>query len=384
MLTFLLLMAFTDVHNDMKPAHPINLNLIHELTLGGDESDENQVFTTGTRLEVDAKGAMYVMDPGNHRIQIFDAEGNFVRSFGSKGEGPGEFKQLKDLRFRPDGKLAVFDLGHKKMNIFEPDGAFIGEQAFPRTLVGLAAPFFLENGNILVSVIRLDQTGSQHFELVLYDSNFKPVETILTMPQPAKDWSKSKEPQFWVKFLTDIFEGMEKGLPLGTQIDATHFVSLRSNQYRAVIYDQNGKQTLVFDKKNKPKPFTMEAKAAAYEETWSIMTNNPFLANNLPRSTFEKALAQADVGEVIRPIWALTTFGDQIGILANYNSAARSGELDIFDRKGRFIATTAYEGSAQYLFGKGNHLYATDENEEGNMVIMRYRLEGLAAKPTDH
>ena len=384
MLILLCILAINDVHNEMKPAKPMKLNLIHELTIGENSEDENQVFTVGTRLTVDDKGSMYIMDPGNFRVAVFDKKGNFVRSFGAQGEGPGEFKQLKEIRFQPDGKLAVYDLGHKKVNRFNPDGTFASELAFPRQLVGIAAPVYLENGNLMVSVIRIDDVGTNHFELNLYDENFKQIKNILTMPQPPKDWSQSRNPEFWVKFLTDIFEGMEKGLPLTTMIDSKHFVGLRSNVYKASIYDQDGNRVGGFDKKNKPKPFTPDAKAAAYEETWSIMTNNAFLANNLPRTTFDKALAKADVGDVIRPIWAITTFGDKIGILANYNSAKRSGDLDLFDSKGHFIATTEYKGSSQFLYGHGNHLYTTDEDEDGNMVVMRYRLEGLGNKQTDH
>jgi DNA-binding beta-propeller fold protein YncE len=34
---------------------------------------------------------VYVLDSGNHRIQVFDAEGNFLRKWGSAGTDPGQF-----------------------------------------------------------------------------------------------------------------------------------------------------------------------------------------------------------------------------------------------------------------------------------------------------
>ena len=32
-----------------------------------------------------------VADCGNHRVQVFDSDGTFLRSFGHKGENDGEF-----------------------------------------------------------------------------------------------------------------------------------------------------------------------------------------------------------------------------------------------------------------------------------------------------
>ncbi len=36
-------------------------------------------------------GTVYVADTGNHRVQKFTSEGEFVLSFGTSGVGPGQF-----------------------------------------------------------------------------------------------------------------------------------------------------------------------------------------------------------------------------------------------------------------------------------------------------
>jgi sugar lactone lactonase YvrE len=42
-------------------------------------------------IAVDGSGNVYATDPGNYRVQKFDPRGNFLRAFGSIGQGPGQF-----------------------------------------------------------------------------------------------------------------------------------------------------------------------------------------------------------------------------------------------------------------------------------------------------
>lgn len=40
---------------------------------------------------VDTKGNLYVVDSGNNRIQEFDSNGKFIRTWGTFGTGDGQF-----------------------------------------------------------------------------------------------------------------------------------------------------------------------------------------------------------------------------------------------------------------------------------------------------
>lgn len=53
-------------------------------------SDPEQ-FSTPQGVAVGGNGQVYVEDTSNHRIQVFDAEGNFVRMWGVLGSGNGQF-----------------------------------------------------------------------------------------------------------------------------------------------------------------------------------------------------------------------------------------------------------------------------------------------------
>ena len=58
------------------------------------------------------------------RALVFDASGNFVREFGSPGEGPGEFKWPTAYAVMRDGTMVVKDLGHRSYQLFDANGEF--------------------------------------------------------------------------------------------------------------------------------------------------------------------------------------------------------------------------------------------------------------------
>ena len=89
----------------------------------------------GTVREVgfDAQGNLYVFDGlgsgvfGGEglRVLVFDPSGNFVREFGSSGEGPGEFNSPAGYAVMRDGTTIVSDLGHRAYQIFDESGNFV-------------------------------------------------------------------------------------------------------------------------------------------------------------------------------------------------------------------------------------------------------------------
>jgi hypothetical protein len=68
----------------------IELELIKDLSIGKTD-DENFLFYKVSGIEVDKNGNIYVLDSGNHRVQKYDLNGNYLVSIGKKGLGPGEF-----------------------------------------------------------------------------------------------------------------------------------------------------------------------------------------------------------------------------------------------------------------------------------------------------
>jgi len=72
-------------------------------------------FNVATGIDIDIKGRVYVADSHNHRIQIFDPEGNFLMSFGKQGKREGEFESPTDVAIDKKGNIYVVDSGNDRV-----------------------------------------------------------------------------------------------------------------------------------------------------------------------------------------------------------------------------------------------------------------------------
>jgi DNA-binding beta-propeller fold protein YncE len=95
---------------------------LHEMTTPGD-------FAAPTGVALDADGNVYVTDTLNNRVEIFDADGEFISQFGQHCDGPGCLAHPKGIAVDGDGHIWVADPMLDLLQIFNRDGqllAFIG------------------------------------------------------------------------------------------------------------------------------------------------------------------------------------------------------------------------------------------------------------------
>ncbi len=90
----------------------------HSLTTPGD-------FSKPTNVAVDQDGNLYVADTWNDRVEIFDADGNFIRQFGKAGDGPGYFARPKGIAIDGDGHVWVADAVQDRVQVFTPEGRLL-------------------------------------------------------------------------------------------------------------------------------------------------------------------------------------------------------------------------------------------------------------------
>jgi len=77
-------------------------------------------FNVATAVTTGPDGHIFVADFYNHRIQEFTSDGQFVRAFGEKGSGEGQFDRPVDLAFDREGRLYVVDFGNDRIQVFAP------------------------------------------------------------------------------------------------------------------------------------------------------------------------------------------------------------------------------------------------------------------------
>ncbi len=96
-------------------------------TLEFTEAPPPGTFNEPWGIAVDAQGRVYVADTWNHRIQVFTAEGEFVREWGYFGQGgdPYGFWGPRDVVIDAEGYVIVSDTGNKRLLVFTPEGEFV-------------------------------------------------------------------------------------------------------------------------------------------------------------------------------------------------------------------------------------------------------------------
>jgi len=103
------------------------------MTLGrtGVAGETNETFNRPSAVVTGANGDIYVADghggSSNARIVKFSKDGKFIKTWGRKGTGPGEFGELHAIAIDSGGRVFVGDRGNNRIQIFDQDGRFLAE-----------------------------------------------------------------------------------------------------------------------------------------------------------------------------------------------------------------------------------------------------------------
>ncbi|MCX6569190.1 MAG: 6-bladed beta-propeller [Candidatus Aminicenantes bacterium] len=210
-------------------------DLKEDLRLGGDPNREVSYFPKGAWLTIDAAGNLFVTDIGNRRVQMFDKNGAFVRTIGRQGQGPGEYMFPSGIYFGADGNIWVD--GSRQMVVFSKDGLFVRNVSIANSLMRkMLGP----GGSFIGTTQPSLAQGDPKLELIKVEPDGK---TLRTIAEFRNELSQAKEAiafhyySTWINF---------------APVSADSFAYGFSGEYRIWYADAEGRTLFVMTKTEKP------------------------------------------------------------------------------------------------------------------------------------
>jgi len=99
--------------------------------LNQDPAQEESILFRPHKFTRGSDGNFYVIDSGNHRVAVFNEHGEYVRSFGSEGAGPGAYRRMR-FQGLYGNILHILDSDLRRTTLVHLDGTVIDVLTMPR------------------------------------------------------------------------------------------------------------------------------------------------------------------------------------------------------------------------------------------------------------
>ncbi len=313
------------------------VRLEQEYVLDDDDMPEDLFFESPSTVACDPEGNIYVVDSGAKNIKKFDTRGNFLKTIGREGQGPGEFGGPYYSTFAKD-RLIVWDSGNRRLCAFEADGEFINsanisyEEGFVRQLRGFPS------GEIAVEkekTYRKEPDKPQTCTIDLYSPDLKYMRTIYKRELWRKKYIRTKDygtSTLYFPYSADV------------RWDVTpdgRIIIGYSADYELEIYDRSGKKISAISHVFKPSEVTEKDKKDYFDSI----------------SFYRMGERLKDIPEYItkytefpkhKPVYdnILVDADGNIWVVLNGEKKDEKGKMfDAFDPKGKFISRVQIEGN---------------------------------------
>ena len=340
------------IQNGKKPKPPegVPSNVSFELeTIIGESDDPEKSFSQLTSLVVDDKGSIFALDFKEQKIKVFDNEGQFIRSFGEKGQGPGELQMASGIHLTPTQELVVEDGLPRKLVHFTKEGKYIKHVSFADklTMVGL---FMDHQGDYLGRELKLEGQN-MFFEIMKFDSELKPLFSLdkIEFPIPLPGSGNKIN-------LMDVLSIY--------QLDSSGNIYYgRNKDYEIKVYSPDGKHLKSIRKEYDRQKVTEED----IEDMLDSMGSVPNMGGVDVKEMFE-------FPETFPPFQSFTLDEEGRIVVRTFQKGKGEDEFihDVFDPQGRYIA--AFPSKMNIYIWKKGWVYSIEENEEGFLFIHKYKV----------
>jgi len=158
---------------------PSKLTLREDLTIGKDTEDLNYIFSGLQHVQVDEEEYIYAADWKETEIRVYDKNGKHVRSFGRKGQGPGEIGLPFYLGIYHGNKVVVFDPANHKFIFYTREGELLKETS--TGTYRYLRRFKVDSEGYFYAISSTFDEEKITFEVKKFSPSFQPVATFASI-----------------------------------------------------------------------------------------------------------------------------------------------------------------------------------------------------------
>ena len=155
------------------------VRFIPVLTVDDTSMPEDIFFESVSDVVCDNDGYVYACDYRANNIKKFDSSGNFIKTIGREGQGPGEFNRPFKIAVT-DERLFVWDQGNRRICALSPDGEFIKSSTVsfnesPQQIIALP------NGDLVIALEKVDtreRDKPQDYIIDIYSPDLEKKKTV--------------------------------------------------------------------------------------------------------------------------------------------------------------------------------------------------------------
>ena len=292
--------------------------------IGGDTDDEDEFFGVISQLLTDAKGNIYLLDSQLKQVKVFSADGEFQKTFGRDGEGPGEFSNAGSMLFTQDGKLGVLQVFPARIVLFNPEGEPVGDHPLPVREDGGMVLMFGGSSKMNNMVLIL---GSNAFAENRFSQSRYLGRLSADGKETAKYHSETRTVDFANPVIDDtVWDTFDRRWAIGA--DGRVYACTHFSDYRIQVWNPDGTTDRVIERE-----FTHVKRTDEEKKTISDIFSA--FTRQIPNATVKISEFEKDIETIFAPddgsLWVLSSQGTR-----NLGQN-KAGVFDVFDREGRYV-----------------------------------------------
>lgn len=338
----------TIVHNSKRPVpdkgSPSALSFKPDLRLGEKQENEDYMFSEIGGVAVDVEEDIIVIDEKEVVVKVFDKAGKHIRTFGKRGQGPGEFGSVARLFLKGGKDIVLLDRANGKFSYYSKKGECLREIKLGKNQVQRVKPD--SRGFVYADTMIRDSDKARDI-IMRFDPEFENYETV-TSHEWLFNFRELNPLSVWY-----MYSAMEDD----------RFIWGRNSAYEFTILNPEGKPLKRIVKDYDPVKITKEGREKIIAERFGERGVPDFVTLKFPNH--------------YTPWYYFIC--DEVGgfyVRTFEKNAQGHFKWDYFDKNGIYRLFFFLPPEEVLYYIRKNKAYSFfNETEDGIPVVVRYRME---------